>query len=71
VKTVEGRGGNASHRRASQFRLTYYKFKEGGTTFYEPTHEWRRIKTIEEADLISRSHAVARVALGKDELDQQ
>jgi hypothetical protein len=52
VKTVEGRGGNAAYRKANQFRLTSYKFKEGSIVYYEPTAEWRRIKTMEEAEAI-------------------
>jgi hypothetical protein len=55
VKTIEGRGGNAAHRRAHQFRLTYFKFREGGTVRYRPTNEWRgRAKTVKEAKAIAQ-----------------
>jgi hypothetical protein len=59
--TVQGRGGNAEFRKASQFRLTYQKFKEDpdGEVFYEPTDEWRRFRTIEEAEgVAARARAV-------------
>jgi hypothetical protein len=43
--TVQGLAGNADFRRANKFRLTYVNaVGDGG-----PTHEWRRIKTIEDA----------------------
>jgi hypothetical protein len=53
--TVQGRGGNAAFRKASQFRLTYHAFKEDpdGEVLYEPTNEWRRFKTIEEAEAVA------------------
>jgi hypothetical protein len=53
--TEQGRGGNAAYRKASKFRLTYHPFKEDpdGGVLYEPTNEWRRFKTIEEAETIA------------------
>jgi hypothetical protein len=57
-KTVQGRGGNATCREANRFRLTSYKFKEAGTVHYEPTKEWRGIKTIEEAEAIAEKARV-------------
>jgi hypothetical protein len=48
--TVQGRGGNAAYRKASQFRLTYHQFKEDrdGEVLYEPTNEWRRFDTVSD-----------------------
>jgi hypothetical protein len=53
--TEQGRGGNAAYRKASKFRLTCHQFKanEYGEVLYEPTNEWRRFKTIEEAEAIA------------------
>jgi hypothetical protein len=53
--TEHGRGGNAAYRKANRFRLTYQKFKldPDGEVFYEPTNEWRRFRTIEEAEAIA------------------
>jgi hypothetical protein len=53
-KTEQGRGGNVAYRKANRFRLTYHNFKEDpdGEVLYEPTNEWRRFKTIEEAEAI-------------------
>jgi hypothetical protein len=48
-----GYAGAAGHGKANRFRLTYLNTK----TFEEPSHDWRRIGTIEEAN------ATAKVAL--------
>jgi hypothetical protein len=42
--TEQGRGGNREMRRPNLFRITYLNSRGP-----EPTHEWRRIKTIEDA----------------------
>lgn len=61
--TERGRGGNAEHRSPNMFRLTF-AFSDRRNV---PTHEWRRIKTIEEAEQIATqarnaksNHDVAR-----------
>jgi hypothetical protein len=47
--TERGYAGNADFRRPNLFRLTYsHTLKEN------PTHEWRAIKTPEEAELLAR-----------------
>ncbi|RWL45282.1 MAG: hypothetical protein EOR60_15160 [Mesorhizobium sp.] len=55
--TVEGRAGNAEWRRPNLFRLTYRH-----TDLTNPTDEWRKIETIEEAEQIA---AAARRASEK------
>jgi hypothetical protein len=53
--TEQGRGGNAAYRKANRFRLTCHNFKadpDGGVV-YEATNEWRRFKTIEEAEAVA------------------
>jgi hypothetical protein len=50
--TVHGRGGNAEHRTSNLFMLTFGHGRDNRVT---PTHEWRRIKTLEEAKLIARA----------------
>ena len=52
--TEHGRAGNADWRKPNVFRLTYRNTK------YEPTNEWEKIKTSEEAEVIARA---ARAAL--------
>jgi hypothetical protein len=47
--TEQGRGGNAEWRTPSKYRLTFRH-----TDRAEPTHEWRRIKTIDEAEALAR-----------------
>jgi hypothetical protein len=44
--TEQGVAGNAEHRAPNRFRLTY---RPDGRTL--PTNEWRRIKTMEEAQM--------------------
>jgi hypothetical protein len=49
--TERGRGGNAAWRRPNEFRLTYIQTKSANAdAYHDPTDEWRRIKTIEEAE---------------------
>jgi hypothetical protein len=53
--TEKGRAGNAEFRRPNLFRLTYHYVGRA-----EPTHEWRRIKAIEEAKKIATTARAAR-----------
>lgn len=48
--TEKGRAGNASWRRPSMFRLTYRNSKSS-----EPTNEWERVETMQEAETIARA----------------
>ena len=48
--TVQGRGGNAEYRAPSQYRLTYRH-----TDRAEPTHDWRKVVSDEQAQLIVRA----------------
>jgi hypothetical protein len=48
--TEQGRAGNAEFRRPNKFRLTYQPSKS-----HERTHEWRKIETIEAAQLLARA----------------
>jgi hypothetical protein len=47
--TEKGCGGNENHRRANRFRLTYVNMKSRE----QPTHEWRKIETIEDAERLA------------------
>src|SRR5262249_30002451 len=51
--TERGRGGNAEHRQPNLFRLTFAH--DRGTRSEPPTHDWRKIKTIEDAEAIQQS----------------
>jgi hypothetical protein len=44
--TEQGVAGNAEHRAPNRYRLTYHRAGRA-----KPTHEWRRIKTMEEAQM--------------------
>jgi hypothetical protein len=61
----QGRGGNAEHRMPSKFGLTFAEVDKRRPA----THEWRRIKTIEDAEQIARDARNAKdqnaVAYGK------
>ncbi|TGR05414.1 hypothetical protein EN833_23365 [Mesorhizobium sp. M4B.F.Ca.ET.190.01.1.1] len=48
--TQEGRSGNGEWRRPNLFRLTYRP-----TELTEPTDAWRKIETMEAADLLART----------------
>jgi hypothetical protein len=48
--TEHGRAGNAECRRPNKFRLTYRY-----TGRAKPTDEWRKIKTLEEAEMVAQA----------------
>ena len=48
--TERGRAGNAEFRSPHKFRLTYLPVRRA-----PPTHEWQRIKTVEEAKALARA----------------
>jgi hypothetical protein len=48
--TQRGQAGNAEFRRPNLFRITYI-YAAGPP----PTHEWRKIETVEEAEMLSRN----------------
>jgi len=49
--TQRGRAGNADFRQPNVFRLTYlHRYQIGEAA----THEWRRIETMEEAEMLAR-----------------
>jgi hypothetical protein len=58
LRITRGRGGNAEHRRPSLFGLTYAHHR--GSRRSPPTDDWRRIKTIEEAEQIARAARQAK-----------
>jgi hypothetical protein len=51
--TERGRGGNAEHRKANRFFLTFAHGRDSRAE--PPTHEWRRFETIEEAESVARA----------------
>lgn len=65
--TEHGRGGNAEHRSPNYFFLTFAYNRNSRAQ--PPTHDWRQIKTEEEAAEIARAARAEKnpraVALGK------
>jgi hypothetical protein len=53
IRVKRGRGGNAEHREPSKYGLTYAQHRNSHRS--PPTDEWRRIKTIEEAEEIAKA----------------
>jgi hypothetical protein len=51
--TERGRGGNAEHRHPNKFFLTFAHGRDSRAN--PPTHDWRKIKTIEEAEAIAKN----------------
>jgi hypothetical protein len=56
--TEPGSGGNENYHRAARYRLTYVNNKSRA----EPTHEWRNILTIEDAERIAAEARAAKDA---------
>jgi hypothetical protein len=65
--TVRGHGGNAEHRRPNLFWLTFAHSRNSRSG--PPTHDWRKIKTTEDAEAIARAaranKSQAAVSLGQ------
>src|SRR5262249_48015932 len=51
--TERGRGGNSEHRQPNKFFLTFAHSRESRQS--PPTHDWRKIKTLEEAMEIAQA----------------
>ena len=58
IRMKRGRGGNADHRQPNRFFLTFAHGR--GSRACPPTHEWRKIKTIEEAQAIADAARAAK-----------
>jgi hypothetical protein len=52
IRVKRGRGGNADHRKPSMLFLTYVYGRNNRNL--EPPHDWKKIKTVEEAEEIAR-----------------
>lgn len=65
--TEHGRGGNAEHREPNKYFLTYAHSRDSRAA--PPSHDWRAIGTIEEAEQLARMARAAKnetaVAKGK------
>jgi hypothetical protein len=58
IRMKRGRGGNADHRQPNRFFLTFAL--GNGPRALTPTHDWRKIKTIEEAQAIAVAARAAK-----------
>src|SRR5262245_50556342 len=58
IRMKRGRGGNANYRQSNRFFLTFAHGR--GSRAYPPTHDWRKIKTIEEAQAIADAARAAK-----------
>jgi hypothetical protein len=54
--TERGRAGNAEHRSPNKFRLTFANNRDRG----EPSHDWRKITTMEEAQQLASAARAAK-----------
>jgi hypothetical protein len=61
--TRRGRGGNADNRQPHQFFLTFAVGRDSRAE--SPTHEWRKIETIEQAEAVASAarHAKSKTAV--------
>ena len=71
--TRQGRAGNAEFREPTLYRLTYV-YPRGGK-HNPPTHDWRKIKTAEEATAIAKEARAIKnrhaIQLGKRSWEQR
>jgi hypothetical protein len=58
IRMKRGRGGNADYRQPNRFFLTFAHGR--GSRAYPPMHDWRKIKTIEEAQAIADAARAAK-----------
>ena len=56
--TERGRGGTAEHRQPNRFLLTFAHDRDSRSN--PPTHDWRKIKTIEEAEAVAQEARAAK-----------
>ena len=67
IKVERGRGGNADYRRPNKFYLTFSNWR--GSKAEPPGHDWKHIKSMDEAQHIAREARAAKdrnaVAFGK------
>jgi hypothetical protein len=67
IAVQRGRGGNADYRQPNKFYLTFSNWR--GSKAEPPSHDWKRIKSMEEAERIAREARAAKdknaVAFGK------
>jgi hypothetical protein len=60
--TEKGCGGNENQRRATRYRLTYVNNKSRD----QPTNEWTKVKTIEDAEDLAASARATKDARARD-----
>src|SRR5262249_1961089 len=53
--TRQGRAGNSEFRRSTLYKLTFVNTVDG-----EPTHDWKRIKSLDEAEMKAREARAAQ-----------
>jgi hypothetical protein len=67
IRVERGRGGNADYRRPNKFYLTFSNWR--GSKDEPPSHDWKRIKSMDDALRIAREARAAKdrnaVAFGK------
>jgi len=60
VVVEQGGGGNAAFRRASVYRLTYLPTRDA-----ESSHDWRRVRSVEDARAIAEVARADKAAAGR------
>jgi hypothetical protein len=58
IKVERGRGGNADYRRPNKFYLTFSNLR--GSKAEPPSHDWKRVRTLDEAQKIAREARAAK-----------
>jgi hypothetical protein len=60
--TERGRAGNAEHRSPNKFYLTFANERDGNA----PAHDWRKVKTMEDAEQLARAARRAKTSRAVD-----
>jgi hypothetical protein len=58
IRVERGRGGNADYRRPNKFYLTFSNWR--GSKAEPPSHDWKRVKSLDEAKRIAREARAAK-----------
>ena len=61
IRVERGRGGNADYHRPNKFYLTFSNWR--GAKAEPPSHDWKRIKSMDEAQRIAREARAAATLL--------
>jgi hypothetical protein len=69
IRATHGRAGNAEYRVPNRFFLTYANERDGNKS--PPPNDWRKVKTVEEAEFLVRAARATKSSLAAVERGRQ